>query len=26
MLPWTADICLERIGRDSLYEPGEKDE
>jgi alkylation response protein AidB-like acyl-CoA dehydrogenase len=26
MLPWTAEICLERIGRESLYEPGEKDE
>ncbi|HJQ57256.1 MAG TPA: acyl-CoA dehydrogenase family protein [Vineibacter sp.] len=25
MLPWTAEICLERIGRDSLYEPGETD-
>jgi len=26
MLPWTAETCLERIGRDSLYEPGEKDD
>lgn len=26
MLPWTADVCLERIGRDSLYEPNEKDD
>ena len=26
MLPWTAEICLERIGRESLYEPGESDE
>jgi hypothetical protein len=26
MLPWTAEICLDRIGRESLYEPGEKDE
>ena len=25
MLPWTADICLERIGHDALYLPGEKD-
>ena len=25
MLPWTAEICLERIGRDSLYEPDETD-
>ncbi len=26
MLPWTAEICLDRIGRDALYEPGEKDD
>ena len=26
MLPWTAEICLDRIGRESLYRPGEKDE
>jgi len=26
MLPWTAEICLDRLGRDTLYEPGEKDE
>jgi alkylation response protein AidB-like acyl-CoA dehydrogenase len=26
MLPWTAEICLDRLGRESLYEPGEKDE
>jgi len=26
MLPWTAEICLERIGRESLYEPGESDD
>ena len=26
MLPWTAEICLDRIGRESLYEAGEKDE
>ncbi len=25
MLPWTAEICLERIGREALYEPGETD-
>ena len=25
MLPWTAEICAERLGRESLYEPGEKD-
>lgn len=26
MLPWTADTCLERIGRGNLYEPNEKDD
>jgi alkylation response protein AidB-like acyl-CoA dehydrogenase len=26
MLPWTAEICLDRLGRDTLYQPGEKDE
>jgi alkylation response protein AidB-like acyl-CoA dehydrogenase len=26
MLPWTAEICLDRIGREALYEPGESDE
>jgi hypothetical protein len=26
MLPWTAELCLDRIGRDSLYEAGEKDD
>jgi len=26
MLPWTAELCLDMIGRASLYEPGEKDE
>jgi len=26
MLPWTAEICLDRIGRDALYEAGETDE
>ncbi len=25
MLPWTAELCLDRIGREALYEPGEKD-
>lgn len=25
MLPWTAEICLDRLGRESLYEPGEED-
>ncbi|HEY7608113.1 MAG TPA: acyl-CoA dehydrogenase family protein [Alphaproteobacteria bacterium] len=24
MLPWTAEICLERLGRESLFDPGEK--
>lgn len=24
MLPWTAEICLERLGRESLFEPGEQ--
>ncbi|MEM9683977.1 MAG: acyl-CoA dehydrogenase, partial [Pseudomonadota bacterium] len=24
MLPWTAEICLERLGRESLFESGEK--
>jgi alkylation response protein AidB-like acyl-CoA dehydrogenase len=26
MLPWTAELCLDRIGREALYEPGEEDE
>jgi alkylation response protein AidB-like acyl-CoA dehydrogenase len=26
MLPWTAELCLDRIGRQALYEPGESDE
>ena len=26
MVPWTAETCLERIGRESLYEPDEKDD
>lgn len=25
MLPWSAEACLERLGREALYEPGEKD-
>jgi alkylation response protein AidB-like acyl-CoA dehydrogenase len=25
MLPWTAEICAERLGRESLYEAGEQD-
>ena len=24
MLPWTPEICLDRLGRESLFEPGEK--
>lgn len=26
MLPWTAEICLDRLGREALYQPGERDE
>jgi alkylation response protein AidB-like acyl-CoA dehydrogenase len=26
MLPWTAEICMDRLGKETLYEPGEKDE
>jgi alkylation response protein AidB-like acyl-CoA dehydrogenase len=26
MLPWTAEICLERLGRETLYQPGEPDQ
>ena len=26
MLPWTAELCLDRIGREALYEPGEDDD
>ncbi|NBO15631.1 MAG: acyl-CoA dehydrogenase [Betaproteobacteria bacterium] len=26
MLPWTAELCMDRIGREALYEAGEKDE
>jgi alkylation response protein AidB-like acyl-CoA dehydrogenase len=25
MLPWTAELCLDRIGREALYEQGEED-
>jgi alkylation response protein AidB-like acyl-CoA dehydrogenase len=25
MLPWTAELCLDRIGREALYEKGESD-
>jgi alkylation response protein AidB-like acyl-CoA dehydrogenase len=26
MLPWTAELCLDRIGREALYESGETDD
>jgi alkylation response protein AidB-like acyl-CoA dehydrogenase len=26
MLPWTAELCLDRLGRETLYEPGENDD
>ena len=26
MLPWTAELVLDRMGRETLYLPGEKDE
>jgi hypothetical protein len=26
MLPWTAEVCIERLGRECLYEPGERDD
>jgi len=26
MLPWTAELCIDRLGRESLYESGERDE
>ena len=26
MLPWTAELCIDRLGRDCLYESGENDE
>jgi alkylation response protein AidB-like acyl-CoA dehydrogenase len=26
MFPWSAEICLERLGREALYKPGESDD
>ncbi len=26
MLPWTAELCLDRLGHAALYEEGEVDE
>jgi len=26
MLPWTAELCLDRIDREALYEAGESDD
>ncbi|SLN72875.1 Putative acyl-CoA dehydrogenase YdbM [Oceanibacterium hippocampi] len=26
MLPWTAELCLDRLGRETLYEAGERDD
>ena len=26
MLPWTAELCVDRLGREALYEPGESDD
>ena len=26
MLPWTAELCLDKLGRDCLYEPGESED
>jgi hypothetical protein len=26
MLPWTAELVLDRMGRETLYEAGEKDD
>ncbi|MEO8135945.1 MAG: acyl-CoA dehydrogenase family protein [Betaproteobacteria bacterium] len=26
MLPWTAELCLDRLGREALYAPGETDD
>ena len=26
MLPWTAELCVDRLGRECLYEAGERDE
>ena len=25
MLPWTAELCIDKLGREALYEPGEDD-
>jgi hypothetical protein len=26
MLPWTAELCVDKLGRECLYESGERDE
>ncbi len=26
MLPWTAELCVDKLGREALYEKGEVDE
>ena len=26
MFPWTAELCIERLGRETLYEAGETDD
>jgi hypothetical protein len=26
MLPWTAELVLDRMGRETLYQPGERDD
>jgi alkylation response protein AidB-like acyl-CoA dehydrogenase len=26
MLPWTAELCIDRLGRECLYEAGDQDE
>ena len=26
MLPWTAELCLDRLGRECLYDDSERDE
>jgi len=26
MLPWTAELCLDKLGKEALYEPGESDD
>ena len=25
MLPWTAELCLDKLGKSALYEPNERD-